>query len=89
MTLFPITGESLPSGGFKSAYNGVIRGPALPSHSYHKAHRDTALQAFWKAPSSVIRNSWDPPNTSHTQSRPLGVGGASGPSAERHTGLRA
>ena len=68
MTLFPITGESLPSGGFKSAYNGVIRGPALPSHSYHKAHRDTALQAFWKAPSSVIRNSWDPPNTSHTQS---------------------
>ena len=33
MTLFPITGESLPSGGFKSAYNGVIRGPTLPSHT--------------------------------------------------------
>lgn len=87
MTLFPITGESLPSGGFKSAYNGVIRGPALPSHSYHKAHRDTALQAFWKAPSSVIRNSWDPPNTSHMQSHPLGVGGASSSRSERHTGL--
>lgn len=85
MTLFPVTGESLPSGGFKSVYNGVISGPALPSHSCHKAHRDTALQAFWKAPLSVIRNSWDPSNTSHTQSHPLGVGGASGPSPDQGT----